>query len=84
MKRGVIPHRSCLLYTSCYQYAREVFGPQASILKLGLVNPLPREKILAFAAKVDQVLVLEELDPVIETHCRNLGLTVLGLSLIHI
>ena len=64
--------------STCYQYAREVFGPQASILKLGLVNPLPREKILAFAAKVDQVLVLEELDPVIETHCRNLGLTVLG------
>ena len=62
----------------CYRYAREVFGPHASILKLGLVNPLPREKILAFAAKVDQVLVLEELDPVIETHCRNLGLTVLG------
>ena len=55
-----------------------MFGPHASILKLGLVNPLPREKILAFAAKVDQVLVLEELDPVIETHCRNLGLTVLG------
>ena len=64
--------------STCYQYAREVFGPQASILKLGLVNPLPREKILAFAAKVDQVLVLEELDPVIETHCRNLGLAVLG------
>lgn len=64
--------------STCYQYAREVFGPQTSILKLGLVNPLPREKILAFAAKVDQVLVLEELDPVIETHCRNLGLTVLG------
>ena len=64
--------------STCYQYAREVFGPHASILKLGLVNPLPREKILAFAAKVDQVLVLEELDPVIETHCRNLGLTVLG------
>ena len=64
--------------STCYQYAREVFGPQASILKLGLVNPLPREKILAFAAKVDQVLVLEELDQVIETHCRNLGLTVLG------
>ena len=64
--------------STCYQYSREVFGPHASILKLGLVNPLPREKILAFAAKVDQVLVLEELDPVIETHCRNLGLTVLG------
>ena len=64
--------------STCYQYAREVFGPQACILKLGLVNPLPRQKILDFAAKVDRLLVLEELDPVIEEHCRNLGLTVQG------
>lgn len=64
--------------STCYQYAREVFGPQASILKLGLVNPLPRQKILDFAAKVDQLIVLEELDPFIEDHCRALGLEVLG------
>ena len=57
--------------STCYQYAREV-------LKLGLVNPLPRQKILDFAAKVDRLLVLEELDPMIEEHCRNLGLTVQG------
>ena len=61
------------VYVKTKEYAEEVAKE-----KLGLVNPLPREKILAFAAKVDQVLVLEELDPVIETHCRNLGLTVLG------
>ena len=64
--------------STCYQYAREVFGPQASILKLGLVNPLPRKKILDFAAKVDKLIVLEELDPFIEDHCRALGLEVLG------
>lgn len=64
--------------STCYQYAREVFGPQASILKLGLVNPLPRQRILDFAAKVDRLLVLEELDPVIDEHCRNLGLEVMG------
>ena len=64
--------------STCYQYAREVFGPQASILKLGLVNPLPRQRILDFAAKVDKVIVLEELDPVIEDHCRALGLSVVG------
>ena len=64
--------------STSYQYAREVFGPKASILKLGLVNPLPKQKILGFAAKVDKVLVLEELDPVIEDHCRALGLDVLG------
>ncbi len=64
--------------STCYQYAREVFGPQASILKLGLVNPLPRKKILDFAAKVDKLIVLEELDPFIEDHCRALGLEVMG------
>ena len=64
--------------STCYQYAREVFGEKASILKLGLVTPLPRQKILDFAAKVDRLLVLEELDPVIEEYCRNLGLTVQG------
>ena len=64
--------------STCYQYAREVFGPQASILKLGLINPLPRKKILDFAAKVDKLIVLEELDPFIEEHCRALGLEVVG------
>jgi indolepyruvate ferredoxin oxidoreductase alpha subunit len=69
-----------LTSSTCYQYAREVFGPQASILKLGLVNPLPTQKILDFAAQVDKLLVLEELDPILETHCRSLGLEVLGKS----
>ncbi|MDY3014995.1 MAG: indolepyruvate ferredoxin oxidoreductase subunit alpha [Evtepia sp.] len=64
--------------STCYQYAREVFGPKASILKLGLVNPLPRQKILDFAKKVDRLIVLEELDPVIEEFCRGLGLEVTG------
>ena len=64
--------------STCYQYAREVFGEKASILKLGLVNPLPKQKILDFAAKVDKLIVLEELDPVIEEFCRNLGLEVVG------
>jgi indolepyruvate ferredoxin oxidoreductase alpha subunit len=69
-----------LTSSTCYQYAREVFGSQASILKLGLVNPLPTQKILDFAAQVDKLLVLEELDPILETHCRSLGLEVLGKS----
>ena len=64
--------------STCYQYAREVFGEKACILKLGLVNPLPRQRILDFAQKVDKLIVLEELDPVIEEHCRNLGLSVTG------
>jgi indolepyruvate ferredoxin oxidoreductase alpha subunit len=55
-----------------YQYAREVF-PQASILKLGMVYPLPEKMIKAFAAKMKKVIVLEELDPVIEEQVRLMG-----------
>lgn len=64
--------------STSYQYAREVFGEQASILKLGMVYPLPEKKILDFAAKVDRVIVLEELDPIIEDHCKKLGIKVSG------
>ncbi|MCR4896771.1 MAG: indolepyruvate ferredoxin oxidoreductase subunit alpha, partial [Lachnospiraceae bacterium] len=59
--------------STSYQYAREVFGEQASILKLGMIWPLPEKLIRDFAAKVDRLIVLEELDPFIETHCRALG-----------
>ncbi len=64
--------------STSYQYAKEVFGDNASILKLGLVWPLPEKLILDFAAKVDRLIVLEELDPIIENHCKQLGLTVSG------
>ncbi|MGE4484427.1 MAG: indolepyruvate ferredoxin oxidoreductase subunit alpha [Oscillospiraceae bacterium] len=61
-----------------YQYAREVFGEKASYLKLGMVNPLPEKLILDFAAKVQRLVVIEELDSIIEDHCRKLGLQVSG------
>lgn len=64
--------------STSYQYAREVFGEQVSILKLGMVYPLPERKILDFASKVDRVIVLEELDPIIEDHCKKLGIKVSG------
>ncbi len=64
--------------STSYQYAKEVFGEKASILKLGMVNPLPVKLILDFAAKVEKLVVIEELDPIIENHCRQLGLTVTG------
>ncbi len=64
--------------STSYQYAREVFGPDASILKLGMVYPMPEKLLLDFAAQVDKVIVLEELDPIIENHCRQLGMTVSG------
>lgn len=64
--------------STSYQYVREVFGDSASVLKLGMVNPLPVRLIREFAAKVDRLVVVEELDPVIENHCRMLGLAVTG------
>ncbi len=64
--------------STSYQYAREVFGAHASILKLGMIYPLPERLIRDFAAKVDKLIVLEELDPIIENHCKQLGLTVTG------
>jgi len=58
-----------------YQYAREVF-PEASILKLGLVYPLPQDMIRNFAGKVERVIVLEELDPFIEDQVRLMGVNI--------
>ena len=66
---------------TAYQYVKEVAGETVSILKLGMVNPLPVERIKKFAAGVSRVIVCEELDPVIETHCRNIGVEVEGKSL---
>ena len=63
---------------NCYNYAREVFGDNASYLKLGLVNPLSAKLIREFADSVEQIIVIEELDGVIENFCRSLGLTVTG------
>lgn len=63
-----------------YQYAREVF-PHASILKLGMVWPLPDEKIRAFSEEVESLYVVEELDPFIEEGVRQLGIEVEGKSI---
>ncbi|MBR4895320.1 MAG: indolepyruvate ferredoxin oxidoreductase subunit alpha [Clostridia bacterium] len=63
---------------NCYNYAKEAFGKNASYLKLGLLNPLPKKLIEDFAAKHERLIVIEELDPVIENHCRALGLKVTG------
>ncbi|MBR0411433.1 MAG: indolepyruvate ferredoxin oxidoreductase subunit alpha [Eubacterium sp.] len=70
--------------STSYQYAKEVFGDKASILKLGLINPLPEKLILNFAAKVEKLVIIEELDPIIENHCRKLGLTVTGKDVLPI
>src|SRR5512135_3762240 len=56
-----------------YAYAREVF-PQASVLKLGMVYPLPKKLLASFAAQVEKLIVLEELDPFIEEQVRLMGI----------
>ncbi len=63
-----------------YQYAKEALGDNASYLKLGMINPMPVQLIKDFAAKVDKLYVIEELDDIIETHCRKLGLDPIGKS----
>ena len=68
--------------STAYQYVKEVYGERCSVLKLGMVNPLPVQLIRDFAAKVDKLIVVEELDPVIEDHCRKLGLEVSGKDLL--
>ena len=61
-----------------YVFAKEALGDKASYLKLGLVNPLPLELIKDFVSKCDTVYVLEELDDIIETHCKKNGINVIG------
>ena len=61
-----------------YMYAKEALGDKVNYLKLGMVYPLPEQKIKDFAAGCDKVYVIEELDPVFETHCKALGIEVIG------
>lgn len=67
--------------STSYQYAKEVCGDKYPVLKLGMINPLPVKKIRDFANSVNEVIVIEELDGIIETHCRNIGVEVTGKKL---
>lgn len=67
---------------SCYDYVKEVFGNSVSMLKLGIVNPLPEKLIKSFADGVERVVVVEELDPIIENHCKSLGIKVDGKNIL--
>ena len=61
-----------------YMYAKEALGDRVNYLKLGMVYPLPEKLIRDFAAKCDKVYCIEELDPILEEHCRSLGISVIG------
>jgi len=60
--------------STSYQYVKEVLGDSVNILKLGMVNPLPGDMIRKFADGLEKLIVVEELDPIIETFVRGLGL----------
>ncbi len=66
--------------STSYQYVKEVCGDTYPVMKLGMIWPLPVESIKAFAAKVENLVIVEELDGFIEAHCRNLGLNCIGKS----
>ena len=60
--------------STSYQYVKEVLGDSVNILKLGMVNPLPGDMIRKFADGLEKLVIVEELDPIIETFVRGLGL----------
>lgn len=64
-----------------YQYVKEVC-PEASVFKLGLVNPLPRKMIEEFAASVERLYIVEELDPIIEEQVRSWGIAAVGKEIL--
>ncbi|NLG03270.1 MAG: indolepyruvate ferredoxin oxidoreductase subunit alpha [Clostridia bacterium] len=64
-----------------YQYVKEAI-PSASVLKLGIVNPLPRKLIEDFAKKVDTLYIVEELDPLIETQVKSWGIKAIGKEIL--
>ena len=68
--------------STSYQYVKEVFGDSVSILKLGMANPLPVRLVRDFAQKVQKLVVVEELDPIIENHVRSLGIEVSGKDIL--
>ncbi len=79
LNRAEIGDRTLGFVTSgaCYQYVREAF-PEASVFKVGMVYPLPLGRIAEFAAQVERLIVVEELDPFLETAIRAAGIRVDG------
>ena len=64
-----------------YNYVKEAF-PDAAVLKLGMVWPLPEKMIQEFADSVDELYIVEELDPFLETHIKAMGIDCHGKDFI--
>ncbi len=64
-----------------YLYVKEAF-PDAAVLKLGMCWPLPEKMIQEFADSVDELFIVEELDPFLETHIKAMGIACRGKDVI--
>ena len=64
--------------STSYQYVKEVLADTYPVMKLGMIWPMPVQKIRDFAASVEKLVIVEELDGFIESHCRDLGLACVG------
>ena len=64
--------------STSYQYVKEACGDKYPVLKLGMIWPMPKKLIREFAASVEQLYIVEELDGFIEDHCRSMGLALVG------
>ena len=74
--------RGFITGSTSYQYIKEVFGDSVSVLKLGMPYPFPDELIKEFAKDLDDITVAEEMDPIVEEHCKALGINVHGKDLL--
>ena len=78
VEKGESTEMGFITSSTSYQYIKEVFGDKYPVMKLGMIWPLPVENIKAFASSVKKLVVVEELDSFIETHCRNIGVDCIG------
>ncbi|MBQ7566163.1 MAG: indolepyruvate ferredoxin oxidoreductase subunit alpha, partial [Oscillospiraceae bacterium] len=81
VEEGVDHTTGIVTSSTCYQYVKEVCGDRWPVLKLGMIWPLPPQKLKTFAASVDRLVVVEELDSFIEAFCREIGLSPVGKEL---
>ena len=78
IEKGTDSSIGIITSSTSYQYVKEVCGDKYSVLKLGMINPMPVEKIRNFAKSVDRVIVVEELDGIIQNHCLSIGVKAVG------
>lgn len=80
-ERGTEKKLGIITSSTCYDYVREICGEDVSVLKLGMIWPLPKKLLSDFVASVDRAIVIEELDGFVEAYCKTLDLPVEGKNL---